>query len=91
MKFEKPLKATKTDRYGLDVNNWLDGQALSSFTVTAESGSNITVGTVSNDNGIISVLLTGADEGKWKITFEYQTTTRSDCQTVNLYVIPDCN
>ncbi len=90
LSFPKPLKATKTDRYALDVNTWLDGQSLSSFSVTAEAGSNIIVGTPVNDNGSISVLLTGADLGLWGVTFEYTTATRSDCETVKLYVTDDC-
>ena len=88
--FEKPLKQTKTDRYGLDVTPWLDGQPLATFAVTAPLESGITVGTVVNDNNTISVLLTAGNIGRWDIDYEYSTSTRSDCQSLALTVIEHC-
>lgn len=86
--WQKPLKIGKTDRYSLDVSNWLDGQSLTSFNVTALTG--VTVSNVVNQNGKISCLILATAVGEIDIEFSYSTVDRNDCQIVKLNIIEDC-
>ena len=86
--WQKPLKVGKTDRYSVDLTNWLDGQAVASVTFTSAGG--VTVGATSIDGNVVSALLTGAVEGVDSVDVAYSTTTRSDCEMISLRVIADC-
>lgn len=92
LSWRKALKIGKTDRYSLDISNWLNGQSVASFDVTAPDGSNLTITDKLNTNGVLSCLISGAMMvGDYEIDFSYSTVDRNDCTVVRLTVIEDCD
>ena len=93
-KVEKPLHVGKEDTYSLTINDnpdggWLNGEAITSVTVTADSAY-ITVGTTSIVDNIMYVYLTGvSSKMASEVHFDYTTATRSDCDYINVDV-EDC-
>ncbi|MDP5205487.1 hypothetical protein ORI99_00280 [Alishewanella sp. SMS9] len=87
---DKPLAVGKTDRYQLgDVNllKWMDGEALTSFTVEPDTAYAALVGSPAEDEpGVIGFLLTGVAAGRCNIHVNYATATRSDCATMTVIV-----
>ena len=77
---EKVLHVGKTDRYGINKDVWLAGEAITLLNVTADAL--VTVDSFSFVGGDITALLTGVSSGVSKVHFEYTTATRSDCQTI---------
>lgn len=70
----------------IDWNAYLgqSGSTLSSVTVTAEQGDNVTIGTVTNDAGVTSVLITAGQYGPGRIT---ATLTTSAGEVVKLRIM----
>lgn len=93
--FTKALKSGKADRFGLDVNNWLDGDSLVSFDVATPAGSGLSatdkvVAPIDGANHLTCILSGTAAAGIYDIEFMYQTADRSDCQIVRLTVTEEC-
>lgn len=87
--FARRLKVSKTDAFELDVSAWLDGESLTSFTLTNPNNL-VTIGATSTAGGVMSCLLTGVTEGVAELHFEYATSTRSDCYVGRVVVVEDC-
>jgi hypothetical protein len=93
--FQKALKIGKADRYGIDVNSWLYGDALVSFDVVTPAGSGLVasgkvVAPIDGVNHLTCILSGAAAVGVYDIEFTYQTADRSDCQAVRLTVTDEC-
>ena len=87
---DKRLKVGKVDRFqlgGTSLMNWLNGEALLSFTVLPDTEYATLVGTPAEDEpGVIGFLLTGVAAGRCNIHINYATATRSDCATMTVIV-----
>ena len=83
--WQKPLKVGKVDRYSVDLTNWLDGQAVTGATLTPTLGL-VTAGTTTIDGNVVSWLLTGVGVGVELFDLEYTTSSRSDCEEIQLKV-----
>lgn len=86
MLYDKRLKVGKTERYTFGLSEWLDGEAITSATVTA-CGAGINIGTTTSTDGVIGFLATGVTVGRYDIIFNYQTSTRSDSAKHQIEVI----
>ena len=90
---DKPLKVGKTDRFylgGPDLIAWLSGEALKSFTVEPDTDLASLSGVPSLDEpGKIGFFLTGVAPGRCEIHVNYETATRSDCETITV-VVKNC-
>lgn len=85
--WEKNLPVGKTDNYSITVNpDWLGDEAITNATVMSDqSGTLITLGSVTILGGSISVPITGLATGYSKVEFDFNTPTRSDCFEATLY------
>lgn len=93
--FQKALKSGKADRFGLNVTEWLNGDALVSFDVLPPVGSGLSatdkvVAPIDGVDHLTCLLLGSATAGIYDIEFTYQTADRSDCQIVRLTVTEEC-
>lgn len=84
--YEKQLKVGKKERYTLGLSAWLNGEPITSATVTA-CGSFLTVDSYDVDGDVIGFFATGDARGGAEIIFSYSTTTRSDSQKHIVVVI----
>lgn len=86
-KIEKPLHVGKTDVYSLTVSSgWLNGEVISSFTATTDA-TKITIGPTDIQDNVLLVYLTGVETQKnVEIHFNYNTPTRTDCESVYVTV-----
>ncbi len=73
--------------YSLNWSPWLDGDTISGYSVTAESG--ITVSSVVGGSAIVAWWLSGGTAGRtYDITVEITTAAgRLDQRTVRVYVV----
>lgn len=91
IQWRKALKVGKTDRYGLDVTEWANGEAITNFNVIAPGGSGLVITDKTNANGLLSCLISGGiSAGFYEIEFTYETADRDDCQLVRLKMDPAC-
>lgn len=84
--YEKRLKVGKKERYTLGLSAWLNGEAITSATVTA-CGAFLTVDSYDVDGNAIGFFATGLVKGNTEIIFNYSTATRSDSQKHYVVVI----
>lgn len=103
--WRKPLKINKAERYSLDLNsstaanpdrsvgiNWLGGESITEFDITAPDGSNLSITEAANNGGVLSFIISGAMmDGYYEIDISYATADRNDCTVVRLTVIGDCD
>ena len=85
MFIEKPLRVGKRERYEVDLNNWLDGEALVSATVEPDAKATIS-GAPDLTSGVIGFFIEGAERGSCAVHLNYSTATRTDCYTVFINV-----
>ena len=80
--FERPLKVGKIDNYTLTLKAaYLDGEAISSANVTV-TGSGLTIGAVTFNGSVISVLCTGVSVGSAKLHYSWAfPSTKSGCES----------
>ena len=89
MRFAKPLKVGKVERYqlsGPNLKEWLDGELLTGATVTLGAEAAI-VGAPDFAAGVIGFYATGITAGRCEAHFNYQTATRSDCYSAEIVVL----
>jgi len=86
--WQKPLKVGRTERYYIDLVDWLDGQSAVAATITPAGALTTSTSTTIGVN-IVSWLITGVSAGDEVFDVEYSTVTRSDCIKVRL-IIEDC-
>ena len=87
MLYDKRLKIGKTERYTFGLSAWLDGEALTSATVTP-CGGGFTVGSSAIESGAtIGFFATGVTSGRYDVIFTYSTSTRSDSAKHQIEVI----
>lgn len=84
--YEKRLKVGKRERYTLGLSAWLNGETITSATVTA-CGSFLTVDSYDVSGSAIGFFATGVARGAPEIIFSYTTATRADSQKHNVVVI----
>lgn len=87
---QKPLKVGKTDSYSLTVSSeWLGAETITGATATVD-GAYVSDGIVTIVENVIYVFLTGVlATSRTKIHFDYNTATRTDCDSFYL-VVEDC-
>jgi hypothetical protein len=86
--FPKSIKVTKTDRYSVELMDWLDeGEVLGSCSVVCLNNKASLVQAGVSGSKII-MLLTGVTAGEERLKISYSTdgTARSDEITVRLHV-----
>lgn len=87
MLYDKRLKVGKTERYTFGLSAWLDGDTLTTATVTA-CGGGFTVGTSGIEGGsTIGFTGTGVTAGRYDVIFNYSTSTRSDSAKHQIEVV----
>lgn len=88
---EKKLVVGKTDDYFYPVDpSWLNGNTISSRTITPPSNVTLVEHAVSQA-GVIRMRLTGVSAGGDLIHIEWVTSDgRSDCAKATIVVIEDC-
>lgn len=85
MFIEKPLRVGKRERYEVDLNNWLDGEALVSATVEPDAKAAF-IGMPDLAAGVIGFFIEGVTRGNCTVHLNYATATRTDCYTVFINV-----
>jgi len=83
--FQKSLTVGKTDRYSVDLENWLDSQVVIDSTISSV-GALTTESATTISGSIVSWLITGVTSGVETYDINYSTATRSDCIKVQLRV-----
>ena len=84
--YEKQLKVGKKERYTLGLSAWLNGETITSATVTA-CGSFLTVDSYDFTGDVIGFFATGVARGAPEVIFSYTTATRNDSQKHNVVVV----
>lgn len=85
----KTLTVGKTDGFGFNVLNWLDGETITSFTATHTDGL-LSVDSTEIDGTQLKILATGLIAGNAEVTFNFATDTRSRCATMIISVRSEC-
>jgi len=84
--YEKQLKVGKKERYTLGLSAWLNGETITSATVTA-CGSFLTVDSYDFSGDVIGFFATGVARGASEVIISYTTATRTDSQKHNVVVV----
>lgn len=85
--WDQPLGVGFTDRYSVvPSDEWLDGEIVTSATVSVPDASIVTHTPAEISGSVISALFTGVSIGYVEVTVNYSTATRSGCVNVMLVV-----
>ena len=75
--------------YSLDWTDWLEGETISSFTITVDPSGSLTVDSSSDDGSIVSYRLSGGTAGTmYSVTIQITTSAgQVEERTVRQYVM----
>jgi len=85
---EKPVRVTKTERYTFNLSAWLNGETIVSAVLTGDAKAALSAPDI--NGGIIGWFATGVEKGVSVVHVDYTTATRSDCQTLRIVVVNNC-
>lgn len=92
---KRDIVVGKTDSFALEVSGWNDGETVTGFTATSEDGlltiDSTEIESASSDPFRLVFLATAVSEGYAMVTLEWETATRSRCETMRIKVEASCD
>lgn len=88
-KFERKAQVDEVDTFSFNDVFWLDGEAISTFTVTKDD-SLVEVLNTSFTGTVVTAQLKGLSTGGASLHYHVTTATRSHCISALVIVLPAC-
>lgn len=83
MAWDKAVKVGKVERYTYGLSEWLNGEAITSASVTCDNVfASVSAVNFDNDEQLVSFLATGVQAGTQQLRIDFATATRSDTSPI---------